>query len=138
MSPQDKAGRSAQMMASSRPVEPHHGPPPGKPNPPGGSSGGLGNASFPGGIDCHSNAPEIASAQARNPAAVAAMRRELNLDFVHECAGGIALHCKLVQTFAEIGDVAGTCYSLKRLFAHAKAAHPVFVELRASKEGMAR
>src|SRR5580692_795383 len=66
----------------------------------------------------------------RNPAAVAAMRRELNLEFLHECAGGIRVHAALIQTFAEIGDVAGTCYALKRLFAHAKAAHPVYVELR--------
>jgi hypothetical protein len=36
----------------------------------------------------------------------------------------------LVQTFAEIGDTAGTLYSLKRLFAHAKAAHAVYVDLR--------
>jgi hypothetical protein len=35
-----------------------------------------------------------------------------------------------VQTFAEIGDPAGVCYALRRLFAHAKAAHPVFTELR--------
>jgi hypothetical protein len=43
---------------------------------------------------------------------------------------GICVHAALIQTFAEIGDVAGTCYALKRLFAHAKAAHPVYVELR--------
>jgi hypothetical protein len=36
----------------------------------------------------------------------------------------------LVQTFAEIGDTTGTLYSLKRLFAHAKAAHAVYVDLR--------
>jgi hypothetical protein len=33
-------------------------------------------------------------------------------------------------TFAEIGDPAGACYALKRLFAHVEAAHPVYVELR--------
>jgi hypothetical protein len=66
----------------------------------------------------------------RNPRAVAAMRHELNLEFLHECAGGIRIHAELVQTFAEIGDPAGVCYALKRLFAHAKAAHPVFAELR--------
>jgi hypothetical protein len=49
---------------------------------------------------------------------------------VHECAGGIQIHTALVQTFAEIGDRAGVCYSLRRLFAHVKAAHPVYVELR--------
>jgi hypothetical protein len=49
---------------------------------------------------------------------------------LHECAGGIAVHAALVQTFAEIGDTAGACYALKRLFAHAKAAHAVYVDLR--------
>ena len=74
----------------------------------------------------------------RNPRAVREAKRLLKLEFLHECAGGIAVHAGLVQTFAEIGDTAGVCYALKRLFAHAKAAHPVFVELReeaASNEG---
>jgi hypothetical protein len=66
----------------------------------------------------------------RNPAAVAAARRELRLEFLHECAGGIHIHAELAQTFAEIGDTAGVCNAFKRLFAHVKAAHPVFVELR--------
>jgi hypothetical protein len=64
-----------------------------------------------------------AQEEKRNPAAVAAMRRELNLQFLHECAGGIRIHAELVQTFAEIGDTAGVCYALRRLFAHVKAAH---------------
>ncbi len=66
----------------------------------------------------------------RNPGAVAAVRRELRLEFLHECAGGIRIHAKLVQTFAEIGDTAGVCYAFKRLFSHAKVAHAVFAELR--------
>jgi hypothetical protein len=80
--------------------------------------------------EVNQNRPTPPACISRNPAAVAAMRRELNLEFLHECAGGICVHAALIQTFAEIGDVAGTCYALKRLFAHAKAAHPVYVELR--------
>jgi hypothetical protein len=80
--------------------------------------------------EINQNRPTRQACISRNPAAVAAMRRELNLEFLHECAGGIRVHAALIQTFAEIGDVAGTCYALKRLFAHAKAAHPVYVELR--------
>jgi hypothetical protein len=68
--------------------------------------------------------------KSRNPRAVREAKRLLKLEFLHECAGGIAIHAGLVQTFAEIGDTAGTLYSLKRLFAHAKAAHAVYVDLR--------
>lgn len=78
-------------------------------------------------------APNSAPSQAEillNPRAVAAMRHELNLEFLHECAGGVRIHAELVQTFAAIGDLAGVCYALRRLFAHAKAAHHVFTELR--------
>jgi hypothetical protein len=77
-------------------------------------------------------APNPAPAQAkfRNPRAVHEAKRRLKLEFLHECAGGIQIHAALVQTFAEIGDTAGTLYSLKRLFAHAKAAHAVYVDLR--------
>jgi hypothetical protein len=70
----------------------------------------------------------------RDPRAVREARRNLNLEFLHECAGGIRIHAELVQTFAEIGDPAGVCYALKRLFAHAKAAHPIYVELREEAE----
>ncbi|MGH6845953.1 MAG: hypothetical protein ACREC0_00525 [Methylocella sp.] len=66
----------------------------------------------------------------RDPAAVAAARRELNLEFLHECAGEISIHAALVQTFSELGDTTGVCYALRRLFAHIKVAHPVYVELR--------
>jgi primosomal protein N' len=66
----------------------------------------------------------------RNPHAVREAKRQLRLEFLHECAGGIQIHAALVQTFAEIGDTAGVCYALKRLFSHVKAAHPVYVELR--------
>jgi hypothetical protein len=100
--------------------------------PPGGDGGAL-ESSFPGRNDYPSIAPKTAPAQEnllRNPAAFAAARRGLQLEFLHECAGGIRIHAELVQTFAEIGDTAGACYSLKRLFAHARAAHSVFVELR--------
>jgi hypothetical protein len=93
---------------------------------------GLADSSFPGG-NVRESAPNSAPNQGnllRNPAAVAAMRRELRLEFLHECAGGIRIHAELVQTFAEIGDTAGTLYSLKRLFAHAKAARAVYVDLR--------
>jgi hypothetical protein len=65
-----------------------------------------------------------------NPRAVREAKRLLKLEFLHECARGIQIHAALVQTFAEIGDTAGTLYSLKRLFAHAKAAHAVYVDLR--------
>jgi hypothetical protein len=74
----------------------------------------------------------------RNPRAVREAKRLLRLEFLHECAGGIAVHAGLVQTFAEIGDTTGVCYALRQLFAHVKAAHPVYVELRdeaASNEG---
>jgi hypothetical protein len=80
--------------------------------------------------EVNQNRPTPQACISRNPAAVAAARRELRLEFLHECAGGIRIHAELAQTFAEIGDTAGVCYALKRLFAHAKAAHPVFVELR--------
>ncbi len=96
-----------------------------------------GSADGPEAVSLEENASDTAPNSApnqvnllRNPAAVAAARRELNVEFLHECAGGISVHAALVQTFAEIGDVAGTCYALKRLFAHAKIAHPIFVELR--------
>jgi hypothetical protein len=100
--------------------------------PPGGDGGAL-ESSFPGRNDYPSIAPKTAPTQEnllRNPAAVAAARRGLQLEFLHECAGGIAVHAALVQTFAEIGDRAGVCYAFRQLFAHAKAAHPIFVELR--------
>ena len=76
------------------------------------------------------NRPTPQACISRNPAAVAAARRELRLEFLHECAGGIRIHAELAQTFAEIGDTAGVCYAFKRLFAHAKAAHAVYVDLR--------
>jgi hypothetical protein len=106
---------------------------------PGGDRGAL-EMSFPGGIDGHSNAPETAPAQDnfRNPRAVREAKRLLRLEFLHECAGGIQIHAALVQTFAELGDAAGTCYALRQLFAHVKAAHPIYLELRdeaASNEG---
>jgi hypothetical protein len=68
--------------------------------------------------------------QARNQNAVREAKRLLKLEFLHECAGGIRIHAELAQTFAEIGDTAGVCYAFKRLFAHAKAAHAVYVDLR--------
>jgi hypothetical protein len=74
----------------------------------------------------------------RNLRAVREAKRLLELEFLHECAGGIAVHAGLIQTFAEIGDTAGVCYALRRLFAHAKAAHPIYLKLRdeaASNEG---
>jgi hypothetical protein len=102
-------------------------------NPTAGGAAGFDKTSLPGGNDETSSAPKIASAQAqieRNPRAVREAKRLLKLEFLHECAGGIQIHAALVQTFAEIGDTAGTLYSLKRLFAHAKAAHAVYVDLR--------
>jgi hypothetical protein len=85
-----------------------------------------------GGVDPSSITQNPAPAQDkfRNPRAVREARRQLNLEFLHECAGGIAVHAGLVQTFAEIGDTAGVCYAMRRLFAHARAAHTVYVELR--------
>jgi hypothetical protein len=74
----------------------------------------------------------------RNSRAVREAKRLLKLEFLHECAGGIAVHAGLVQTFAEIGDPSGACYALRQLFAHVKAAHPIYLELRdeaASNEG---
>jgi hypothetical protein len=85
-----------------------------------------------------STRPQNPQDKFRNPRAIREAKRLLKLEFLHECAGGIAVHAGLVQTFAEIGDRAGVCYALRRLFAHAKAAHPVYVELRdeaASNEG---
>jgi hypothetical protein len=74
--------------------------------------------------------PAPAQVKLRDVRAVAESKRLLRLEFLHECAGGIAVHAGLVQTFAEIGDTAGTCYALRRLFAHVKAAHPIYLELR--------
>jgi hypothetical protein len=74
--------------------------------------------------------PAPAQDKFRNPRAVREAKRLLKLEFLHECAGGIQIHAALVQAFAEIGDTAGVCYALKRLFTHAKAAHAVYVDLR--------
>jgi hypothetical protein len=68
--------------------------------------------------------------RAQDPRAAREAKRLLQLEFLHECAGGIQVHAALVQTFAEIGDTAGACYSLRRLFAHVKAVHPTYLELR--------
>jgi hypothetical protein len=103
---------------------------------------GLADSSFPGG-NVRENAPNSIPDQAnllRNPRAVREAKRLLKLEFLHECAGGICIHAELAQTFAEIGDTAGVCYAFRKLFAHVKAAHPVYVELRdvlASDEGRA-
>jgi hypothetical protein len=70
----------------------------------------------------------------RDPRAVREAKRLLRLEFLHECAGGIAVHASLIQTFAEIGDTAGACYALRRLFAHVRAAHPIYLELRDEAE----
>jgi hypothetical protein len=67
----------------------------------------------------------------RNPRAVREAKRLLKLEFLHEAAGSIRVHAELTQAFAEIGDAAGACYSLKCLFAYARAAHGVYLELRA-------
>jgi hypothetical protein len=74
--------------------------------------------------DNSGNNPPKAKTQAeilRDPRAVRESKRLLKLEFLHEQASSIQIHAGLVQTFAEIGDTAGTCYALKRLFAHAKA-----------------
>jgi hypothetical protein len=102
-------------------------------NPTAGGAAGLDKASLPGRNDNRDTAPQLAPLQAellRNPAAVAPARRELRLEFLHECAGGIRIHAELAQIFAEIGDTARVSYAFKRLLADVKAAHPVFVELR--------
>ena len=115
--------------AGSRFRAPHCG---GRVRPPPGERDGPGNSSCLEGIDSSAIAPKTASSQAeisRDPRAVREARRQLNLEFLHECAGGIAVHASLVQTFAEIGDPAGACYALKRLFAHVNAVHPVYAEL---------
>jgi hypothetical protein len=107
-----------------------------KASPPGGEGDALA-LSFPGGNGNQPSTPP-AKTQVKNPRAVCEARRQLNLEFLYECAGGVAVHAALVQTFAEIGDTAGACYAMRRLLAHAKAAHPVYVELRdgaASGEG---
>jgi hypothetical protein len=96
----------------------------------------------PRGGDC-ADGPEVvclsanASDIAQNPAPTQAKKRGvreakrlLKLEFLHECAGGIAVHAGLVQTFSEIGDAAGVCYAFRQLFAHARAAHPIYLELR--------
>jgi hypothetical protein len=99
--------------------------------PPRGDAASPIDLAFPGGNDQDKTPnPTATQDKFQDPAAVAAARRDLRLEFLHECAGGISIHAALVQTFAEIGDPAGVCYALKRLFAHVKAAHPVYVELR--------
>ena len=101
------------------------------PPPPGGDGGAHRLMSFPGGNDNHLSQPSPKNqGNFRNPRAVREAKRLLQLEFLHECAGGIQIHAALIQSFASLGDAAGTCYSLKRLFAHAKAAHAVYVELR--------
>jgi hypothetical protein len=102
-------------------------------NPTAGGAAGLDKTSLPGRNDYRDTAPQLAPLQAelvRNPRAVLEAKRLLKLEFLHECAGGIAVHAGLVQTFAEIGDRAGACYAMRRMFAHAKAAHPIYLELR--------
>jgi hypothetical protein len=96
--------------------------------------------SVPGG-NFRESAPNSVPDQAsllRNPRAVREAKRLLKLEFLRECAGGIQIHAALVQTFAEIGDATGACHALRQLFAHAKIAHPIYLELRdesASNEG---
>jgi hypothetical protein len=78
---------------------------------------GLAESSFPGG-NIRESAPNSAPDQAeilRNPRAVREAKRLLKLEFLHECAGGIAVHAGLVQTFVEIGDPSGACYALRQL-----------------------
>jgi hypothetical protein len=99
----------------------------------GGAAGQDKTSSLPGRIDGHSNAPKIAPAQAqieRNPRAVREAKRLLQLEFLHECSVGIQVYAALAQTFAEIGDSAGIVYALRQIFAHVKAVHPIFLELR--------
>lgn len=94
---------------------------------------GLGETPSPGRIDGGDIPPKTAPVRAdilREPIAVREARRQLNLEFLHECAGGMRDHAGFVKTFAEIGDVAGICYSLRRLLAHVDAAQLVFTELR--------
>jgi hypothetical protein len=95
-------------------------------------SPGNGPLSSYGGVDVQANIPNEAQAQGkfRNPPAVREAKRLLKLEFLHEAAAGIAVRAGLVQTFAEIGDTAGVCYALRQLFAHVKAAHPIYLELR--------
>jgi hypothetical protein len=59
-------------------------------------------------------------AKFRDGRAVREAKRLLKLEFLHQCAGGIAVHAGLVQTFAEIGDPSGACYALRQLFAHVR------------------
>jgi hypothetical protein len=66
--------------------------------------------------DNSENSPPHQNRQGKfhSPRAVREAKRLLRLEFLHECASGIAVHAGLVQTFAELGDTAGTCYALRR------------------------
>ena len=106
-------------------------------NPTAGGAVGLENASLPGGIDCPSNAPEIAPAQAhieRTPRAVREARLGLLREAVHEACGFIQLHANVCQDLAEAGDDAGLLHSLGRLILYAKHAARVGNDLRAVRE----
>src|ERR1700730_16093003 len=92
-------------------------------NPTARGAAGLENASLPGGIDCPSNAPEIAPAQAqieRNPHAVKEARLELLREAIFEACGFIRLHAEVCQDLAQAGDDAGLIHSLARLILYAK------------------
>jgi hypothetical protein len=102
-------------------------------NPTAGGAAGHENASLPSGIDGHSNAPEIAPAQAqieRNPRAVKEARLELLREAVHEACGFIRLHAEACQPLVEAGDDAGLLHSLGRLVIYTKHAARVGNELR--------
>ncbi|HEV7910369.1 MAG TPA: hypothetical protein VGP28_04620 [Methylocella sp.] len=91
---------------------------------------GSQKASLLAGVDLQTLGKFSPTKQAQNSRAVREAKRLLKLEFLHECAGGIAVHAALVQTFSQIGDTAGVCYAMRQLFAHAKAAHPIYLELR--------
>jgi hypothetical protein len=103
----------------------------------GGASGLDKTSSLPGGIDCPSNAPKTAAAQAHielNPRAVKEARLELLREAVHEACGFIQIHANVCQDLAEAGDNAGLIHSLGRLVIYTKHAAKIGNELRALRE----
>jgi hypothetical protein len=103
-------------------------------NPTAGGAVGLENASLPGGIDCPSNAPEIAPAQAENDPSLitcAALRRlEIRgrLDGLLEI---VAVNAEAARLSLRIADDRGGRYHFKEVWDFIQEADRGFAELRA-------
>jgi hypothetical protein len=100
-------------------------------NPAAGGAAGLDKTSLPGGIDCPSNAPEIALSQAqieRNPCAVAAVIKDLNAEYASEAAHIAGVYARHFVEDMEIGDVWSAEHDMRGAVMHLKEAAAKFRE----------